>query len=569
MRFKKEGGFVLFHLAFVFIAFGFLLLILINVDGVKSIFLRASQYTSVNDDPVQRSVFLLVFNPVIESRGSLKLNAIKGWNDPDALTNQLISTFPTVSHGMVSYLVKERLEVDGIPPKPDGFEYTDESYLDCVERRAPCHNPDIIDYQKLFNDYAICSKNVDEVWMWGGPYFGFWEYSPVAYCGKTQFVMGFNYERGFGEAIHDFGHRMEYVGINRVGNGNWAQDETNEWNKFSKIAGHCGNIHYPPGSTVGVDEYNYGNFNYVNTDCDGYLNFPGGPFEIKAINCNSWGCSQEGYISWWLTHIPSSTGTSVGVDGKTIYNNWWKYYIYYDETRPSPSPTPVAGNYSNMRATMPISGNAVFNFDYTGISNHFSVDVSTFPDMSWDTYLTFAQGSGSPMIETNPIKWDKYSCSRTLYWRVRSDNGDQSGITATTVDCSTPSPTPTPTSTPTYTFAPTPTPTLSITPTPIPPVNNSPVISTKFLRPARLGKRYEREIKGYDLDLADKLEFGLSGLPKGLSLGKCETEVDSNKNQLECEIVGRPVSRGIYLVQVVLTDDKFAITTGTLVLLVI
>jgi hypothetical protein len=172
---------------------------------------------------------------------------------------------------------------------------------------------------------------VDEVWLWGGPWFGYWEYHPVTYCGKTIFVMGFNYERGIGEALHDFGHRMEYVVNKRVGDNNWQQNENNEWNKFSLINGHCGNIHYPPGTIVGSEEYKYNKTALISSDCDGYLTYPGGPFIRQSFNCQSWGCSQEGYVKWWLTRIPVLPSINTA-NGKTIYNNWWKYYAYFDET---------------------------------------------------------------------------------------------------------------------------------------------------------------------------------------------------------------------------------------------
>ncbi|OGK23453.1 hypothetical protein A3C25_02180 [Candidatus Roizmanbacteria bacterium RIFCSPHIGHO2_02_FULL_38_11] len=428
-------------------------------------FLARAVSLPIDDTSIERSIYLLNFNPIIESAGGVKLTEYKQWNDPDQITNALIPLFPQVSNSYVSYRIQERQEVDGIYVKPDGYQYTDESYLACIDRTGPCHSPDIIDYQRLFNDYNICSKNVDEVWLWGGPYFGYFEYNPVAYCGRTTFVMGFNYERGMGEALHNFGHRMEFVGINRVGDGNWQQNEANEWNKFSLIDGHCGNIHYPPGTIVGSEEYMYNKATSVNSDCEGYLSYPTGPFPVQSLTCNSWGCSQEGYVQWWLNHIPHNTSTTV-INGKTLYNNWWKYYVYFDETF-EPVPTAIPGTFSNLSATLPIPGSAVFNFDYSSTSPNYIIDISTYPDMSWDTYLTFAQGPSSPVTESNPTKWDKYSCGRTLYWRVKTTTGVQSDIQSATVTCITPESSPTPTSsiTTTPTFTPTPLP--SPTPTPV------------------------------------------------------------------------------------------------------
>ncbi len=310
----------------------FITLAVVNFRSIRILFSRTASPSPIDDTPVTRKVFLLVFNPIIESQGSVKLTNLKNWSDPDTLTYTVIDTVPRVSGNYLSYLIAERAEVDGIFIKPDGFQYTDQSYLDCVEGRSDCHSPDIINYQQLFSTYNICSKNVDEVWLWGGPYFGYLEYNPVRYCGKTMFVMGFNYERTIGEALHDFGHRMEFIGLSRIGNGTWRQNETNEWNKYSFISRHCGNIHYPPGTIVGSEEYKYDKTTPVSTDCDGYLTYPSGPYTPQMITCSVWGCSQEGYVRWWLTDVPHNKGTSVSpINGKVLYNNWWKYYVYFDE----------------------------------------------------------------------------------------------------------------------------------------------------------------------------------------------------------------------------------------------
>src|SRR3989344_7808981 len=157
--------------------------------------------------PAARNVLLLIYNPIIESQGSKKLTEVTGWYDPDTITNTLLSQFPTVSHGNLTYQITERQEIDTIPVKADGFAYDDASYLACLSDKTTCHMPDGVNYQKIFTDYDVCNKNFDEVWLWGGPYFGYWEYHPANFCGKTTFVMGFSYERGEGEAFHNFGHR--------------------------------------------------------------------------------------------------------------------------------------------------------------------------------------------------------------------------------------------------------------------------------------------------------------------------------------------------------------------------
>jgi hypothetical protein len=44
-------------------------------------------------------------------------------------------------------------------------------------------------------------------------------------------------------------------------------------------------------------------------------------------------------------------------------------------------------------------------------------------------------GTASPLVETNPRKWDKYVCGRTLYWQVESSTGVKSPIQTAYVTC--------------------------------------------------------------------------------------------------------------------------------------
>jgi hypothetical protein len=459
----------------------FLLLfaVLLQVGLAKHIFNFAGAAT-ISDEPVTKKVYLLIFNPTItQGTTSSKLTSYMGWNDPDAISNEVVSVFPTISHGYINYTITERNEVNAWPTKVDSFVYNQSSYLGCWQDHATCHNPDSADFQKMFTDYNICSKGVDEVWVWGGPWFGYPEYQVVNFCGKSQFVMGFSYEKYIDEALHDFGHRMEFVNIERNNNGlpwdnNDAAEKT-EWQRFSRVgAQHCGDVHEPPGYRFG---YDYSNPNSTSTDCDGFLNYPNGSYTQKVITCAEWECTQKGYMKWWLSHIPHSVGTSTEPQtGREMYNNWWKYYAYYDETAVvTPTNTPIPnGTFSNIGATFGAS-TATFSFAYSTTSPTYVVDVSTIATMTNDVYLSFVGGTASPLQVNNPqAKWDKYSCGRTLYWRVSNANRSaQSPIQTTTVNCAVPTPTavvPTPTPTrvptPTPTKKPTPTPTRVPTPTP-------------------------------------------------------------------------------------------------------
>src|SRR4029079_18002907 len=170
-----------------------------------------------------------------------------------------------------------------------------------------------------------------------------------------------------------------------------------------------------------------------------------------GFNCSGWNCSQEGYVNLWLSHIPHAPATTT-VHRKELYNNWWKYYAFYDQTV-QPLITPTPGTFTSLSSTMPYGGNASFSFSYSSVTSSYVLEDSTLHDMSWDVYLSFAQGTTSPIVETNPRKWDKYSCGRSLYWRVPTSEGVKSPIQTQVVDCGA---TATTTLTPTSTVTPTP-----------------------------------------------------------------------------------------------------------------
>lgn len=152
----------------------------------------------------------IVFDPTIEAQGGMGLTQLKGWTDPSSVDAQYVADIQVASHDYVQYSI-QRVVVDAIPQKMDGFQYRDSSYLQCLQDTTTCHMPDTVDYQKIFQDYDICTKVlsqwVSEVWLWGGPYFGYWEYNVkgpslaitpenIPQCGnKTVLVMGFSYER--------------------------------------------------------------------------------------------------------------------------------------------------------------------------------------------------------------------------------------------------------------------------------------------------------------------------------------------------------------------------------------
>lgn len=276
-------------------------------------------------------VYLLIFNPMLQTKNNVRLISDKGWSNPTDLANQYIPVVRAVSHNIINYGVVEIKEVDDIPLKQDGFKYTEESYLACIENRGPCHNQpwtaDYANYNKILDDNQICQKvnnsQVDELWMFGGPWFGFWEANmagpnsfstngPVisnTSCQKPLHIMGFGYERGMPDMVHDLGHRIEGTMTNFLAGQVWSQ---------FKSSSACGDIHYPPNTTIA---YIYWNDSSINSSCDDWYNYPNLKNEVKNISCQVWGCTDLGFYKWWMQHLSYKSGT----DNYKKLNNWWSY----------------------------------------------------------------------------------------------------------------------------------------------------------------------------------------------------------------------------------------------------
>lgn len=292
---------------------------------------------------INSKIFLLIFNPIIESQGNKKLTQVKSWNNPDSLTNSFINSIRSSSEDTVKYSIAQKEEIDAIPVKADGFAYTDESYLNCLNNSTTCHQPDLANYQKFIADYGICEKlnsgEINELWVWGGPYFGYWEANlagPNAFwynspptantsCNKLLPIMGFSYERGEAEMFEDLSHRVEAT-MTKV-YGGWSADEATAWNQFTLLdvdkpgRGGCGNAHNAVNAQSN-NGYDRENTRSVPSICDDFFNYPNLTGTTKNISCSAWGCTTLGYHKWWFAHLPRAQGQN---DGKL--NNWWEYLI--------------------------------------------------------------------------------------------------------------------------------------------------------------------------------------------------------------------------------------------------
>jgi hypothetical protein len=143
--------------------------------------------------------------------------------------------------------------------------------------------------------------------------------------------MGWNYERGEGEMLESYCHRIESVLSLTVGKGVWEPRKgTTPWDQFTRVdkdfpgESEVGTVHYAPNSK---SDYDWSNTNQVWTFADDWLTYPKLPRQKKLQNATSGGW--EGIVNhhlWWMTRIPHSAGSHEGV-----YNNWWEYIVNYDE----------------------------------------------------------------------------------------------------------------------------------------------------------------------------------------------------------------------------------------------
>ncbi len=290
--------------------------------------------------PVKPRVLMIIFNPIIESEGSQRLTRVLHWNDPDSLAEVYRADLYECSQHYLDYQIVKRLEVDEYPVKLDGFRYDDETFLKCWRERQGFHQPDAVDYLKLFEEFEVLrqvqNNEIDEVWCFTFPYSGFWETTmagsgafycnsdPVPntdQCPRRFITYGFNYEREVGCMLEDFGHMTESV-LSHVFRK--ATQEQNLWHQFTRydqIApgnANCGNVHFAPNSER---DYDWGNPKFVRSNCDDWLNFPNFKGITREVNCAEWGNGDmREHHKWWFKHLPRAEGETNG-----IFNNWWYY----------------------------------------------------------------------------------------------------------------------------------------------------------------------------------------------------------------------------------------------------
>lgn len=288
-----------------------------------------------------RRVLSIIHNPIFPSEHNRKMHQVFGWNDPDDLARQYIRDVHEVSYGYAHYEITERVEVDGFPVKADGFRYTTDQFTKYWRSRSGFHQPDQVDYRALLRDSNVVEKvnsnQIDEVWLFGFPYAGYYEsimVGPGAFwcnapplegtpANRRFVIMGFNYERGVGEMLEDLGHRAESI-LSKVFER--TRGAANLWERFTRYdkthpgLSECGNVHFAPNSQR---DYDWGNMRPVISRCDDWNSFPNFNGAARTVNSSEWGHGDiRQHHLWWFRHFPHVDGESNGIS-----HNWWQYVI--------------------------------------------------------------------------------------------------------------------------------------------------------------------------------------------------------------------------------------------------
>jgi len=296
---------------------------------------------------IRVGVEVLDFDPLMDD--GQPLTAARGWNDPADLEPQYISDVTTASGGIVAQRLVDVSVVRDYPVKGGGFRFTNATYQTCFVDSPPDYCKSLIDYGAVLNTTvdprlgsacdALRHGRVDEIWLWGGPWFGYFEWqlvSPNTLCAavrKPFAVMGFSYERGEPEMLHDLGHRAEGLIQAGIGlslwdrfdgqRGRYGQDfacpaqPDAEHPEVDSSAAHAGNVHFPPNAYC---HYQYDRDFAVMSDADDWANFPDLTGRQTMINSSTWGGTQQGFLVWWLGRFPRQRGASGGVE-----RDWWRY----------------------------------------------------------------------------------------------------------------------------------------------------------------------------------------------------------------------------------------------------
>lgn len=211
---------------------GALLTSLYLINNNKISFLNFASQLTTNvtggpDNPNETKIktLVIIYDPILKTKGNVKLHEYYHWNDPKVLTTQLVNDFKTISHGNATYQIVETIEQNNWLPHQNGLRYTENDYFAVYASKN--WNKGAPDWQTFIAENNLVEKinsgKVDEVWLWGAPEGGYEESvmigngafwingGPIPADTKAVPIMDYNYERGMAEALESYGHRTESI----------------------------------------------------------------------------------------------------------------------------------------------------------------------------------------------------------------------------------------------------------------------------------------------------------------------------------------------------------------------
>jgi hypothetical protein len=226
--------------------------------------------------PLKRKVLVIDFHPSgIPAR----------WNRSDELIPKYIEAMRKASQDILAYQVVEKLEVPEFPLLVDGSQYTETTFIRVLaDDRSALRDANgsylLADYDQIIDEFDLLDKieneQIDEVWMFGGPYFGFYESCMVGrdafWCNgpgiekdcRRFVIMGFNYERDVKEMVHDYGHRAENILAKYFDSETYLRRTHRQKptpppvNAYEQFLLEVGTVHrVPGGEEYGQDEYTW------------------------------------------------------------------------------------------------------------------------------------------------------------------------------------------------------------------------------------------------------------------------------------------------------------------------
>lgn len=302
-------------------------------------------------------VHVLNFDPVVPAPADdgrfVPLHKACGWNSPRDLATQYRADIREATEARVQFEISGWADVDEFPHKVDDFRYSSEEYQECHRTGDGWHAPDGVDYERLIAEHhlgqIVDSGQADEVWLFGGPYFGYWESvmaGPRAFfinggpltqiaCNRPFVIMGFNFERTAAEMLHNLAHRIEFT-MSHFASQEGPAGQGSEWEAFSAYeleSGEptgCGRCHFPPNAER---DYDYANPRRVKSNADNWLSYPELAGQPAVISCQAWGGPDyhRNYLKWWFSRIPRAAGENAQTCRQ---NDWWKYIVEFDNFGP-------------------------------------------------------------------------------------------------------------------------------------------------------------------------------------------------------------------------------------------